>query len=235
MVDILQYLPFIIADLEEYQKICRAENPEFEGLNTTTETWLKNKYPTEADLDGIQIWEEILKLKPLSTDTLEDRRVRVLAKLNERLPYDRIRLYKMMAAICGWDGFELTLEDAVLTVILAMETGSQLQSVKDMLLEVVPANILIQIEQTVRNYMGLTAAAGTIDIIDLAVLPRQMGHQLEVDGDLTATTASMDVTDLSILPRQKDKILDAQAAAQMILVTYYSSNLIVKVRDKENA
>lgn len=173
MANIIEYLPLIISEIEEYQQICQAENLVIDDLQTAIAKWLSNKYPTEAAEQGIAIWEEILQLMPQSTDSLEDRRLRVLGKLNERLPYDRIKLYQMMASICGWDNFSLQIEDGILDVNIFKDAEPYINNVYEMLLCTVPANLLIKVHQYLETKTDVKVAAFLKIGTTLTLLPYQ--------------------------------------------------------------
>lgn len=153
MANIEKYLPDRFAEIEEFMSLCKAENPEFDNMGEIRKKWLNNRFPKEADLDGIKLYEEILEIKPLENDTIEDRRFRILTKLNERLPYTWIQLHRMLAAICGWDGYELKLEDFIITVYLSLDSMSKTNAVLDMLRDVLPMSIFIDIEETVEQFL----------------------------------------------------------------------------------
>lgn len=200
--DILKYMPFVLADIEEFQQITRAENPEFDTTKTLQEKWLNNRFVKSADKEGIEAFEELLKLKPLASDTLEDRRVRILAKLNERLPYTEIRLKRMLAAICGWDGYELTIEDLVLTVYLALESSSQVATIFDLLNRVVPMNVLLRIVQLLETYCNVSIASASRVMVDLTISPYQK-RLLEETFSTKAGAASSNYVTLTVSPFQE--------------------------------
>lgn len=174
MAHIENYLPYRLAQITEFKDLCLAENPEFDGMDQVREKWLKNKFPTEADLDGIKIFEKILDLHPADTDTVEDRRFKVLSNLNERLPYSWIQLHRMLAAICGWDGYELKLEHFILTVYLAMDSHSKLNSVISMLQNVLPMHLLINIEQAIDAFTRFYIRSYSINNLEIEIDPLEV-------------------------------------------------------------
>lgn len=227
--DIIKYMPFVLADIEEFQQITSAENPEFDRIENYQDKWLKNRFVKSADEDGIKLFEELLKLKPLKSDTLEDRRLRVLAKLNERLPYTEIKLHRMLAAICGWDGYELTLEDLVLTVYLAMESNSQTITVFDLLNRVVPMNVLLRIVQLVETYCGVTVGSTSRSMVDLTVSPYQK-RDTENSVRIAPGLVIQNYMTLTVLPYQG---LEAISQANVELDTAVSNFITLTVRPLE--
>ena len=177
MANIEKYLPGRFSQIEEFMSMCLSQNPEFENMEEIREKWLKNKFPTEADLDGIKIFEKILDIQPGANDSLEDRRFNVLTRLNQKLPYTWIQLHRMMAALCGWEGYELKLEDFILTVYLAMDSQPKLHAVIDLLADVLPMHILINIIQAINWVTEVKARAYTIEDMNVDIVPYQKTHE----------------------------------------------------------
>lgn len=208
--DIIQYLQPIVQELEEIIQITGAENPEFDMMADIVEKWNRNCYPKSADESGIELMENALGLNRYPTDTLEDRRLKVIAKLNERLPFTEIRLRRMLSALCGWDGFELTIEDLVLTCYLTMESMGSVEAVFELLRDIVPMNVLFEIVQKIERYVTISHGTGETGTVELNVLPRQKTH-LELETLNNILVAQRQVTDLTVYPRQiKDLVLRNQ-------------------------
>lgn len=199
--DIIQYLQPIVQELEEIIQITGAENPEFDMMADIVERWNRNCYPKSADESGIELMENALGMNRYPTDTLEDRRLKVIAKLNERLPFTEIRLRRMLSALCGWDGFELTIEDLVLTCHLTMESMGSVEAVFELLRDIVPMNVLFEIVQRIERYIPLTIGITDTQIVEFCVFPRQVvtrqEHALNNIG-----LGQFEELSLIILPRQ---------------------------------
>lgn len=167
------YLPSRFHSIDEFYDFCMANDPEFDNASEIKEKWLNNRYQDTADEDGIKIWEKILKITPNKSDTLADRRFRVISCLQKRTPYTWSQLHKMMAALCGEDGYELKKGFFVLMVHIAMESQSQLRSVIQMLRDVVPMHILLEIIQQLYYNFNETIYSWKKNETDLTILPYQ--------------------------------------------------------------
>ena len=221
MANIEKYLPSRFQDIEEFMSLCLAEDPEFDNMAKIRVKWLNNKFPREADLDGIKIFEKILELKPLDTDTIEDRRERIIAKLNARLPYTWIQLHRMMAAICGWEGYTLHLEDFVLLVYLSLENNDKIRFVIDLLYEVLPMHIMIRIERAIDEYNKIAIRSYSKNIGKAKILPYQK-RNLNVNvvsNTATATQALhlMEIRPFNELPQVRRYHSKIATTAQKIL------------------
>lgn len=126
-------------------RIALAENPEFDKFTIQLQKWLYNFFPVTADEEGISRWEDFLDLgHGGENDTLEDRRHKVILKLNERLPYTVPRLYQMLASLCGWEGFTFALAGAQLSEVhikIEWDSDILMSTVMEMLERVLPLNL----------------------------------------------------------------------------------------------
>lgn len=130
---------------KDTKRIAIAENPEFDKITIQLQKWLYNFFPVTADYEGISRWEDFLDLgHGAEGDTLEDRRYRVILKLNERLPYTIPRLYQMLASLCGWEGFTFSLNGPQLSEVqikIELYSDVLMSTVREMLERVLPLNL----------------------------------------------------------------------------------------------
>lgn len=205
MANLIEYLPDILRDFYEYQELFKTQNPEFDTIDDLLLKWRDNLFPKTADEDGIKFFEEMLNIEPIPDDTLDIRRYRVLAKLNSRLPYTEIQLRKMLAAICGWDGFTLTVADLVVLVSLTEQSGDKVRVIYEMLRETIPMNLLIEIHQLLNSYGVLYSAATTRWGSTLTILPWQ-NKSLESNITVSSGGAMRLGTTLMLYPNSGQEI-----------------------------
>ena len=107
---LINYLPYIVRDYAEFQGITGAEQPEFENAWAAVDDLLANQFIKTAGNLGLSRWEKILGITPKGTDTLDDRRSRVLSRLNEELPYTYRWLTNWLRSLCGVDNPAPTID-----------------------------------------------------------------------------------------------------------------------------
>lgn len=146
---LIEHLPDILRDFYEIREKLDAEDPEFDKIYDVLYRWYKNLSPRTADGDGLAFYEELLNLKPKPGDSLEDRRYQVILRLNTRLPYTEIQLRKMIAALCGWDGFELEVTELEVHLKVAEKNNKHLRALFEMLRDVLPMNLLYVLTQII--------------------------------------------------------------------------------------
>lgn len=96
---LIDYLPYVIRDYAEFQGIMGSEQPEIEKAWNTTDDLLDNQFIPTAGNMGLSRWEKILGITPKGTDSLEDRRFRILTRINEELPYTLPQLRNILETL----------------------------------------------------------------------------------------------------------------------------------------
>lgn len=147
-VDLLHYYPQVLKDIKELQKICEAENPEIKLALDGIVRMYNNQFIELMDEYGCERWEGILNITPMSSDTLEDRRFRIMTKLRGNLPYTWLNLKKILNDIVEGDNeidMSYDMDNFRLTVKIALTSTKHLDEVKKLLEEIVPANIILDV------------------------------------------------------------------------------------------
>ena len=173
------YLPPILLETCEFPLLCLTGQAEIDALVAGADEVLASQFVLTAPLRGIERYERIYGIVPQDTDTLDERRFRILSKINTQLPYTLRALHRRMQALCGDDGYTLSISYAQysLTVKVALTAKRNLQAVQDMLAEVVPVNIVISCSllynqhQTLSRFTHAQLAAYTHDQLKNEVLP----------------------------------------------------------------
>ena len=98
--DSFYYLPDFLKEFKEFRrlrKLSEAENVELLKLWNSFENIIDNNFINDSTENGVESWERILKITPKAYDTLNDRKFRILTRLNERLPYTYKEVEKRLA------------------------------------------------------------------------------------------------------------------------------------------
>lgn len=165
------YLPPILLETCEFPLLCLTGQAEIDALVAGADEVLASQFVLTAPLRGIERYERVFGLVPKDTDTIEDRRARILAKMNRSLPYTIRRLRQMLAAMCGEDACTTEMIYAAYHLIVHMiedVQGTQ-DAVFELLTGVVPANILweINIESSHPTALGVACMMYTEDDLQL--------------------------------------------------------------------
>lgn len=140
---LIDYLPPYMQEYLEMQQVMNAEQPEFNFLWTAYENALDDQFILDATEYGVKRWETMLGITPKDTDTLDERKFRILARLNQELPYTMTKLKEALTTLCGADGFVIDLQAAKYHIEVRLAVGNQnnYQEVSDLLKKMIPANL----------------------------------------------------------------------------------------------
>ena len=144
----LELLPPYLRQYQEMQQIMSVEETEIETINNTHNQLVDNRYITTCDETGIRHFETMLHITPMLNDTLEDRKMRCITRWNQKLPYNYRVLENKLIQLCGENGYSLDLNfpELKLTIQLALGVKNQFNIVKDMVIEMIPCNIVANIQ-----------------------------------------------------------------------------------------
>lgn len=148
LIDISAYYPKTVKNMKKFIKISESENPEFNTLWFETENLLSNQFINTLTEYGIQRWEAILKIVSKENDTLENRRIKILLNLFEKLPYTITVLKEMLEDICGKDGYTINIihNKYLLIVKICLEKKYYFNEVNDLLKRIIPANMILDFD-----------------------------------------------------------------------------------------
>lgn len=177
-VDLISYLPEYLQEYREIQEALNSQQPEVQKLEDITEILMNNQFILWSDEQGIERFENMLGLKALDDDTLENRRFRVLSRWNNAIPYTVFILKEKLKTLCGEEGYSLEIfhEEYRIKVRVALKSRKNYRMAEEMLLEVVPANMVIDLSllynqhETLKQYTHAQLAAYTQDQIRNEVL-----------------------------------------------------------------
>ncbi len=146
-IDLMSYLPEYLQEYKELEKALKAQQPEVQKLAEAAERIKNNQFITTADEEGVRKFETMLEVTALDNDTLENRKFRVLSRWNNTIPYTAAVLRKRLESLCEKEGYLLEilhLENKV-KVRVALTNRKNYGMVEEMLKEVIPANIWIDL------------------------------------------------------------------------------------------
>ena len=146
-VDISVYLPEAVKHYREIVGITEAENPELTMLWTSADSVFLDQFIETLTDNGCKRWEKILDIKPRDTDTLQVRRFRIKARINEDLPYTWRALEKVLDTMCGKGAYAMTLynEEYRLVILLELTVKRLFDEVEQSVKRMIPANLILDV------------------------------------------------------------------------------------------
>lgn len=140
---LIHYLPPFVQEYKEMQEIMKAEQPEIDLLWIAAEGVFADQFIQDATENGVSRWESMLGISPKGTDTLDERKFRILSKLNQELPYTMRKLEQVLTTLCGPDGYsiELNAVEYEIEVKLGLANHNNYGEVERTLKAMIPANL----------------------------------------------------------------------------------------------
>ncbi|WP_304340474.1 putative phage tail protein [Metaclostridioides mangenotii] len=153
-ISTLNYYPKNLQNIAEFKELSRVVDKEIEKLQEAINNALKDRFIRDLTIDGTLRWESILKITPKGTETLEDRRFRISARLFDELPYTMIVLKEKLALLCGKDGYKVNLENTKYKITIKVELSAkhQVEEIRKVLAKMIPTNMLQHVELIYNQY-----------------------------------------------------------------------------------
>lgn len=160
VISLATFLPPVTRDSKDVQELMRIEDTELQALWEAMCDIFYNQFISTMTAYGLQQWEKIFDVIPKATDTLQDRRTRILQLLMGTRPYTVLSFQAILDNIYGPgnvtihvdnDKYEFWME-------LTADMMSKNMSIREFAETIVPKNLLILISNTqnatLRQYTG---------------------------------------------------------------------------------
>ena len=109
-----------------------------------------------CDEEGIVRYEQLMGIQPKADDTLEDRIFRCITKWNVCLPYNYAFLDQKLRELCGAEyTLDLDIAGQTVTVKVGLAQKNQYDVVAEMLEEIVPCNLQLNLSLLYNQYQAL--------------------------------------------------------------------------------
>ena len=140
---LIDYLPTYMQEYLEIKSIMETEHPEIDAIWSACERTLADQFIMDATEYGVMRWEDMLNISPKATDTLDERKFRILARLNRELPYTLTKMKESLTVLCGADGFVIDLQANKyhIDIKLAVGNHNNYDEVQKILNTMIPANM----------------------------------------------------------------------------------------------
>lgn len=147
VVDIKEYWSPVVAESLEFIAIADAENPEFNYLWEKIYGLVDEYFVKSASEYGVRRMEKILNIVPLANETLDQRKAKIIWKLNLKIPYTMRFLKNILATMVGEENREVEHDNDTQTLTVRIREGlwDMTQLEKD-LLKIIPADLILKLE-----------------------------------------------------------------------------------------
>lgn len=185
-VDLVSYLPPIMAEFQEYRVTLEAENPEFVIIWNATDQVLQNEFIATADEYGISRFERILNILPSKEDTLESRRSRVQTRWFNTIPYTLKALLGKLIALCGENNFTVVkdYDHYKISIFTDLELFGQAEELDFTLDTMIPCNMIVVSRNNIPcNASGFALICGGVCFVQNFFITNDFQESHSITGD----------------------------------------------------
>lgn len=154
---LLDYYPVFLQEVKEIYDLCQAEQPEIEAMDEAILKALDECFISSATEYGISRLEKVAGIKPPGADTLEERRFRLEMLMGGSDVCTLHNMKEFLERLLGKDGYSVQLyhEEYKLVIRVALSSKKRFQDALAYIKEVVPANLIIDMDLIYNRYQDL--------------------------------------------------------------------------------
>ena len=152
---LIEYMPPYLKNVLEFIKIFDTEDIEIENMRYLIDKVLKEVIVKTATSYGLDRYEKIYGIKN-KAETIEARRMNILFKINNKVPYTLKWLINTLNESIGKDNYKLIAKDYELYITINLAYTEAAEMLKSNLIKQIPANIQLEyeLETTLNEYIG---------------------------------------------------------------------------------
>lgn len=151
-----EYLPPVLSEIKNIKSLMQLLQPVDNAMWYALETLLNNQFVDTADVNGVKKWEEELLLFPKLSDSLDLRKFAIKTKLIEPSVNSYRAIKSRLISLLGEDNFTLTVTDYTVNVFLQLGLNSKLDSIKKLLRNIIPANMVLNVDMDYNTHGDLS-------------------------------------------------------------------------------
>lgn len=136
------------------QEITSVENERVDLIDKDIAKIIDEAFIRDCDEYGIQKYENLVGVTPSASETLEERKERVLIRWNDFIPYTIRILIRKLNMCCGVNNYDISgsdLENYYFRISTHLTMRGQVDEVSDMLERILPQNMVFEMINTL-NY-----------------------------------------------------------------------------------
>lgn len=155
-VELLVNLPDFLKELKDFQAIGQSESPEFTTAWERLDTWLKDRFISSMTEEGLSEMEKYLHIRPLDSDSPDDRRQRLLAVENKALPYTLRKLKEVLANACGEGNTDVEINNFSVSIPVKLASLRSLDFIRETVEQMLPMNMVYEISVIYNRWENFT-------------------------------------------------------------------------------
>lgn len=167
---LVEYMPPYLKNVLEFNKIFDTEDIEIENMRYLINKILREVIVKTANSYGLERYEKIYGITN-KAETIEARRMNILFKINNRVPYTLKWLINTLNESIGENNYKLVAKDYELYITINLAYTEAAEMLKSNLIKQIPANIKMDIDLFAQTtcYMGANIRQVSYEKIDTCI------------------------------------------------------------------
>lgn len=139
---LIDYIPSFLQGIREFKEIFNVEDIELDNIKIEVDKLLKEVIVKTATSYGLERYEKIYRIDKIAS-TLEARRMNILFKMNNRVPYTLKWLINTLNEAVGEENYKLTTQFDLYKIYIEINLNytEAAEILKADLIKQIPANI----------------------------------------------------------------------------------------------
>lgn len=145
---ILEYLPEFLQNIKQFKILANIQEPYVLNFDSQIQKIINNCFINTCDEFGLTKFEKFLNIFPDKSNSIEERRFKVLTKWSTKTPYTLFFLYNYLSQLLGENGFSINIDYKNLKFELFMDLANQHRKpiVDEFLEEILPLNLTFKVD-----------------------------------------------------------------------------------------
>ena len=153
-MDYIKYIPNEMKEIKEYNELDKAVNPTISSVKLDMTSILNNHFLSSLDEYGCNRMEKIMGIEGNEQLALEMRRLYIITKANNTLPYTIRNLERKIISLLGNNNFsmEMNYNEYHLKIILFVQNFDKIEYLKEHIEGMIPCNIILDLMVIYNQY-----------------------------------------------------------------------------------
>ncbi|CAM4468965.1 putative phage tail protein [Paenibacillus xylanexedens] len=155
---LLEYLPEVLREIDDFKALTDAEIPEMDNLSAAIQKYIDDQFVMTASVDGIRRREKMLRIQAdPANEPLDFRRKRIINRQSTKPPFTIRWLQEQLDRLIG-PGMAVVSQDVdqfILYVTTNIENANLFKEVQHTVKTVKPANMVYQQNTSLNHRIGI--------------------------------------------------------------------------------
>lgn len=158
-VNLINYLPTHLSNIEEFKQMCKALDKELnllwdelEGFTLDIDMYTMSERMCEK-------WERFFNIKDSSLKTLDARRQLIRGYFSSQLPYTEGKLKSILDSMCGENGYELdvSITNQEVTIGIKLSQAFTEDNVRTVVRKMAPSHMQVTVKVLYNRWKQFTS------------------------------------------------------------------------------